>query len=73
MVSIDYDPIAQIIYIKFNEQKSAKAIPMGEAQYLDISESGKAVGLEIILPKTVTEEALKAIKACEQITIQKVS
>ena len=46
---------------------------MGEAQYLDISESGKAVGLEIILPKTVTEEALKAIKACEEITIQKAS
>jgi predicted RNA-binding protein with TRAM domain len=31
-----------IIYIKFNEQKSAKAIPMGEAQYLDVSESGRA-------------------------------
>jgi hypothetical protein len=55
-----------IIYSKFNEQKSAKAIPMGEAQYLDVSESGKAVG-EIILPKMVTEEALKAIKACEQV------
>jgi uncharacterized protein YuzE len=30
------------------ERKSAKAIPMDEAQYLDISESGKTVGLEII-------------------------
>jgi hypothetical protein len=29
--------------------------------------------MEIILPKTVTEEALKAIKACEEITIQQVS
>ncbi|MGC1933055.1 MAG: hypothetical protein WA667_29110 [Candidatus Nitrosopolaris sp.] len=46
---------------------------MGEAQYLDVSENGKAVGLEIILPKTVTEEALKAIKEYEQITIQQVS
>jgi hypothetical protein len=46
---------------------------MGEGQSLDISESGKAVGLEIILPKTVTEETLKGIKACEQITVQQVS
>jgi hypothetical protein len=37
---------------------------------LDIPESGKAVVLDIILSKTVTEEALKAIKAREEITIQ---
>jgi uncharacterized protein YuzE len=55
MVSIEYDPITQIIYIKFNEQKSAKAIPTGETQYLNISESGKAVGLEIIDDTQVTD------------------
>ena len=32
-----------------------------------------AVGMKIILPKTVTEEGLKVIKAREEITIQQVS
>ena len=43
-----------------------------KAQYLDILESGKTIGLEIILPKTVMNKALKAIKSCELITTQQV-
>lgn len=62
MVSVTYDPEAKALYFKLADQKPVKTIPMGEGKYIDVAESGKAVGLEIIFPSSLTEEAINAIK-----------
>jgi uncharacterized protein YuzE len=61
MVSVSYDPEAKTLYLKLTDYRVAKTIPVGEGKYLDVAESGKAVGLEIIFPKSIPEEAINAI------------
>jgi uncharacterized protein YuzE len=61
MVSVSYDPEGKTLYLKFTDYRVAKTIPIGEGKYMDVAESGKAVGLEIIFPKSILEEAINAI------------
>lgn len=62
MVSITYDPSAKSLYIDLEKGlKIAKTIPMGEGKYMDVSDDGKALGLEIIFPRSTPDEALSAI------------
>lgn len=39
----------------------AKTIPLGEGKYMDVTESNEPLGLEIILPRNVPDEAIDAI------------
>ncbi len=58
MVSAKFDPEANALYIRLSRgKKIAKTIPLGEGRYLDITESGKPVGIELILSKSVPKEA----------------
>jgi uncharacterized protein YuzE len=66
MVLVSYDPEAKTLYLKLNEYRAAKTIPLGEGKYLDVAESGKAVGLEIIFPKSIPEEAISAIMGLKE-------
>ena len=62
MVSLTFDSEAKALYIQIIEGvKSVETIPMGQGNYMDISASGKAIGLEIIFPSSTPEEAFKAI------------
>jgi len=62
MVSVTYDPEAKALYIKIIEnEKPVETIPLGEGKYMDISESGKAIGLEIIFPASTPKHATDAI------------
>jgi uncharacterized protein YuzE len=66
MVLVSYDPEGKTLYLKLNEYCVAKTIPLGEGKYLDVAESGKAVGLEIIFPKSMPEEAINAIMGLKE-------
>jgi uncharacterized protein YuzE len=66
MVLVSYDPEAKTLYLKLNEYRVSKTIPVGEGKYLDVAENGKAVGLEIIFPKSIPEEAISAIMGLEK-------
>jgi len=62
MVSITFDPEEKIMYIKIIEDaKPVETIPLGQGKYMDISESGKTIGLEIIFPSSTPQEAFNAI------------
>jgi uncharacterized protein YuzE len=62
MASVSFDPKAKTLYVKINNLRPAKTIPIGDGQqYMDISEVGKAVGLEIIFSKSIPKEAVDAI------------
>jgi uncharacterized protein YuzE len=64
VVSITYDESGKSLYIDLEKGlKIFKTVPMGEGKYMDISEDGKAIGLEIIFAKSTPDEVLNAIFA----------
>lgn len=69
MASVSYDPEAKALYvdmmddddIESKKKKIAKTVPLGNDWYLDVDEAGKAVGLEILFPQDLPQEAVDAI------------
>jgi uncharacterized protein YuzE len=79
MVSVSYDPDAKALYVslmdeeeKESKKKISKTVPLGNDRYLDVDETGKAVGLEILFSQDLPQEAVDAIinnrKAIELLT-----
>lgn len=65
MVLVTYDPEAKALYINIADEvrglpkkKIAKTVPLGEDRYLDVDESGKAVGLEILFPQDLPQRRI---------------
>ena len=63
MVSVTYDPEAKAMYVRLEDQNVSvfKTIYVGEGKYLDVSESNKPVGLEIIFPESMSKDAIEAL------------
>ena len=62
MVSITYDESGKSLYIDLERGlKISQTEPMGEGKYMDVSEDGKAIGLEIIFARFAPDEILSAI------------
>ena len=62
MALIIFDSEAKALYIQIIEdEKLVETAPLGQGKYLDISASGKAIGLEIIFPSSTPDEPFKAI------------
>ena len=68
MDSVSYDSDIKALYVKVHEGVVANTIPLGEGTYLDISEDGKPIGLEIIFPQSTPQEAIDAILGVEKST-----
>jgi uncharacterized protein YuzE len=71
---VTFDPDAKAMYVSLEKKKVriAKTIPLGEEKYLDVTENKEPAGLEIVLPRTVPEEAVDAImnKGKSKITVK---
>jgi uncharacterized protein YuzE len=51
--------VKNALYIRFLEDaRIAQTIPLGQGKYLDVTETGDIVGLEIILASSSPQEAL---------------
>lgn len=63
MTSVTYDPNTMAMYVSFTRKKKhiAKTIPLGNKNYLDVASTREPLGLEIILLRNTSEEALDAI------------
>ena len=63
MVSVTYDPEAKAMYVRYEDQnvRVFKTIYLGEGKYLDVSESNKPVGPEIISPESMSKDAIEAL------------
>lgn len=61
MVLVTYDPDAKALYVKINDERVAKTLPLGEGTYFDVSENGEAVGVEIIFPRSTPQEVIDSI------------
>ena len=71
MALITFDSEAKTLYIQIIEDdKLVETAPLGQGKYMDISASGKAIGLEIIFPSSTPEEAFKAIIQSKEVIKQ---
>ncbi|MGI0072496.1 MAG: DUF2283 domain-containing protein [Nitrosotalea sp.] len=64
MASVKYDYEAKALYFKLAKGKTKvkSTIPLGSDRFMDIDDKGKVVGFEMILSRTVSKEALHALK-----------
>ena len=63
MASITFDREANAMYVRVNNEKKKikETISLGEDRFMDVDENGQIIGIEVLLPKTMPEEAKKAI------------
>ena len=51
MVSVEFDPKVNAMYIRLKEVKVAESEPLADNVVVDIDENGEVVGIEVLLPK----------------------
>lgn len=63
MASIKYDKEAKALYVRVAPRKRhiKETISLGEDRFLDVDEKGHVIGFEILLPKSMPKEAVRAI------------
>jgi uncharacterized protein YuzE len=65
MSSIEFDSEVNAMYIRFKKGKVDKSEPLADNVIVDVDKNGKAIGIEILLPKQdlrvshMVSEALK--------------
>lgn len=65
MASIEFDSEVNAMYIRFKKGKVDKSEPLADNVIVDVDKNGKAIGMEILLPKQdlrvsqLVSEALK--------------
>ncbi len=52
MVSVEFDPKANAIYIKIKEGKVEVSEPLSDDIIVDLDEKGDVLGIEVLLPKS---------------------
>ena len=66
MASVEYDSEINAMYIRITEGKVDKSEPIADNIIVDVDKFGKAVGIEILLPKQdvrLQDFVLKALEA----------
>jgi len=62
-VKVEYDPEADILYIKIKKGQAAKTIDLGEDVWADINDKGEIIGIEIWQArKHIITEILKYLR-----------
>ncbi|MEM2272358.1 MAG: DUF2283 domain-containing protein [Candidatus Bathyarchaeia archaeon] len=51
MVSVEFDPKVNAMYVKLRKGKVAESEPLADNVILDLDEMGRVVGIEVLLPK----------------------
>jgi len=51
MVSVEFDSEVNAMYIPFKKGKVDKSEPLADNVIVDVDKNGKAIGIEILLPK----------------------
>ena len=56
MISLEFDPEVNAMFIRFKKGKVAETEPLAENVIVDLDESGEVLGIEILLPKLAEEQ-----------------
>jgi len=57
MASIEFDSEVNAMYIRFKKGKVDKSEPLADNVIVDVDKNGKAIGIEILLPKQDLRES----------------
>lgn len=66
MVSVEFDPKVNAMYIRLKEGKVSDSEPLADNIVVDLDEKGEVVGIEVLLPKLderQREFVVRALKA----------
>lgn len=55
MVSVSFDKESGAMYVRVRKEKIVKTIPLGKDRFIDVTKSGKLIGIEVLIPKTIPE------------------
>lgn len=61
MVSVSFDKESGAIYVRLSKEKTTRTIPLGKDRFIDVDKSGKIIGIEVLLPKSMLREVDEAI------------
>lgn len=68
MVSVRFDKEANALYFKLRvNAKVEKTISLGKDRFMDVDKSGKTIGFEILFPKEIPQEAIRAISKSKSV------
>ncbi len=56
MVSLEFDPDVNAMFIRFKKGKVAETEPLADNVIVDLDENGEILGIEILLPKLEEEQ-----------------
>ena len=71
MVSLEFDPEANALYLRLGEGKVVRSEPVSETVILDLGEGGEVLGIEILLPPDMDEELReKLARLCPKATLR---
>ncbi|AIY90226.1 DUF2283 domain-containing protein [Geoglobus acetivorans] len=66
MVSVEFDPDVNAMFIRFKKGKAVESEPLADNVIVDLDENGDVMGIEILLPKLAEEQrefVAKMVKA----------
>ena len=61
MVLVSFDKESGAMYVRLSKEKIVKTIPLGKDRFIDVNKSGKLIGIEVLLPKTMSKEVDEVI------------
>ncbi|MBE8540067.1 DUF2283 domain-containing protein [Geoglobus acetivorans] len=56
MVSVEFDPEVNAMFIRFKKGKVSESEPLADNVIVDLDENGEVIGIEILLPKLAEEQ-----------------
>jgi uncharacterized protein YuzE len=56
MASLEFDDEVNALYLKLRKGKVASSEPLAENVILDLDDKEKVIGLELLLPRTVSQK-----------------
>jgi len=56
MVSLEFDPKVNALYLRLKEGKVSSSEPIAENLIIDFGEEGEVVGIELLLPPKLKEK-----------------
>jgi uncharacterized protein YuzE len=67
LVSVDFD--ASAMYVSLSKKKVKETISLGEDRFIDVSEDGTVIGVEILLPRNLPPKTKEVFLRSDEIKI----
>jgi len=63
MVSLEFDPDVNALYLRFKKAKIARSEPLADNIVVDLGSKDDVVGIELLLPRSIPAELKGTIRS----------